>query len=371
MTHIDSHCITRYLICLAVLYFLCACGNGAGNASDSEACNPHSVSDESEYFSIDAQSNILTIKEAWNNGQSESYDISSINAERIVCMSSSHAAFLCELGCQNNIVGIAGTRFIYNPQLQKRIQMGLIQEVGSESLPDYEMIISLKPTLVTAYGISGSDNSYIETLRRYGLTVLVLDDYLEASPLGRMAYIKLFGAITGHRAEADSIYNAGVGKYNAIRDSIAEAIGGSEKVKVLMNAPFKGIWYIPGGRNYTARMINDAGGQILGSNPDAVSSTTESLEKMLVLASDAQVWFNPNTATTIFEVIEQNPLLSDIPAVRNLQVYNNNLRQRENGGSDIWESGYVHPELILKDLAMILHPEIFHSDSLYYHRRLK
>ena len=362
--------LTELLLLLAVLYFICSCGNAVGkNESVSSNCN--NVSDESEYFSIDEQNNILTIKEAWNNGQSESYDISSINAERIVCMSSSHAAFLCELGCQNNIVGIAGTRFIYNPQLQKRIQMGLIQEVGSESLPDYEMIISLKPTLVTAYGISGSDNSYIETLRRYGLSVLVLDDYLEASPLGRMAYIKLFGAITGHRAEADSIYNAGVGKYNAIRDSIAEAIGGSEKVKVLMNAPFKGIWYIPGGRNYTARMIKDAGGQILGSNPDAVSSTTESLEKMLVLASEAQIWFNPNTATTIFEVIEQNPLLSDIPAVRNLQVYNNNLRQRENGGSDIWESGYVHPEFILKDLAMILHPEIFHSDSLYYHRRLK
>ena len=362
---------TKHILFLALLCHVCSCGNGAGNASDSEAYNPDSVSDESEYFSIDGQNNTLTIKEAWNNGQSESYDISSINAERIVCMSSSHAAFLCELGCQDNIVGIAGTRFIYNPLLQERIQMDLIQEVGSESLPDYEMIIALEPTLVTAYGISGSDNSYIETLRRYGLTVLVLDDYLETSPLGRMAYIKLFGAITGHRKEADSIYNAGVGKYNAIRDSIAEAIGGSEKVKVLMNAPFKGIWYIPGGRNYTARMINDAGGQILGSDPDAVNSSTESLEKMLVLASEAQVWFNPNTATTIFEVIEQNPLFSDIPAVRNLQIYNNNLRQRENGGSDIWESGYVHPELILKDLAMILHPEIFHSDSLYYHRRLK
>ena len=364
--------LAELILFLAVLCHICACGNGSSNASDSEACNSISVSDESEYFSIDEQNNILTIKEVWNNGASETYDISSINTERIVCMSSSHAAFLCELGCQNNIVGIAGTRFIYNPQLQERIRMGLVKEVGSESLPDYEMIIALKPTLVTAYGISGSDNSYIETLRRYGLTVLVLDDYLEASPLGRMAYIKLFGAITGHTAQAESIYNTGAEKYNAIRDSIARALSGSEKVKVLMNAPFKGIWYIPGGRNYTARMINDAGGQILGSKPDAVNSSTESLERMLVLASQAQVWFNPNTATTIFEVIEQNPLLSDIPAVRTLQVYNNNLRQRENGGSDIWESGYVHPELILKDLAMILHPEIFNDNGeLFYHRKLQ
>lgn len=365
----------RFLIenplCLGIILFLSSCGNGSNPANGYSEYNQDQLSDESEYFSIDESGNVLTIKEAWNNGRSETYDISYINSERIVCMSSSHAAFLCELGCQNRIVGIAGTKFIYNPDLRERIEMGLIKEVGSESLPDYEMIISLKPTLITAYGISGSDNSYIETLRRYGLKVLVLDDYLEASPLGRMAYIKLFGAITGTMEQADSIYNTRAMEYQTIRDSISVALENSDKVKVLMNAPFKGVWYVPGGRNYTARIINDAGGEILGSNANAINSTTESLETMLVLANEAQVWLNPNMATSIYEILEENPLLGSVPAVAKSKVYNNNLRQRDNGGSDIWESGYVHPELILKDLSIILHPEIFHSNSLYYHRHLE
>jgi len=47
------------------------------------------------------------------------------------------------------------------------------------------------------------------------------------------------------------------------------------------------------------------------------------------------------------------------------------LRMSPNGGNDFWESGVVHPDLILKDLISIFHPEIAGQQTLYYYRKLE
>ncbi len=52
-------------------------------------------------------------------------------------------------------------------------------------------------------------------------------------------------------------------------------------------------------------------------------------------------------------------------------VYHTTLRVNPEGGNDFWESGAVHPERILKDLAAIFNPGIFPEDSLYYYVEVK
>ena len=56
--------------------------------------------------------------------------------------------------------------------------------------------------------------------------------------------------------------------------------------------------------------------------------------------------------------------------MRNGQVYNNTRRRTPAGGSDFWESGAVHPELILQDLTAIFYPASG-IDTLTYYQRLK
>lgn len=343
--------------------------NNTTEAIQNEECS-------SETFYIDTNKANIIVKSTWDNNQEEHYSINELNPDRVICMSSSHVAFLCELGCSKNIVGISGTKYIYNQEVKSAIEEGMIAEVGSESAPDYEKIISLKPTLVIAYGIAGADNSYIANLQNYGIKVLVLGDYLESSPLSRLSYIKLFGAMTGKKEMADSIFTSRSMEYHRTKALISRKLRENEypETKVLINAPFKNVWYVPGGKNYTSRLILDAGGEILGARSNSANSSTESMERMMMLAREADVWLNPNSVTSMNELISEQPLLRDIPAVKNSRVFNNNLRQGDNGGSDIWESGYTHPELILKDLAVILHPELAEAlnfNTLYYHRKVE
>ena len=65
-----------------------------------------------------------------------------------------------------------------------------------------------------------------------------------------------------------------------------------------------------------------------------------------------------------------NPKFADAKAVRERTVYNNNLRLTPTGGNDYWESAVVHPDMVLRDLIHIFHPELV-PDSLYYYRYLE
>jgi iron complex transport system substrate-binding protein len=65
-----------------------------------------------------------------------------------------------------------------------------------------------------------------------------------------------------------------------------------------------------------------------------------------------------------------DPRFSALPAVKKSQVYNNNLRSTSAGGNDYWESGVVHPDLILADLVKIFHPEMSGSGAFYFYKKL-
>ena len=65
-----------------------------------------------------------------------------------------------------------------------------------------------------------------------------------------------------------------------------------------------------------------------------------------------------------------NPKFADAKAVNEKTVYNNNLRLTPTGGNDYWESAVVRPDVVLRDLIHIFHPELV-TDSLYYYRHLE
>ena len=47
-------------------------------------------------------------------------------------------------------------------------------------------------------------------------------------------------------------------------------------------------------------------------------------------------------------------------------VWNDNKRVNAKGGNDIWQSGVVRPDLVLRDLAGILHPIEDNNNVIYY-----
>ena len=263
--------------------------------------------------------------------------------DTVVCMSSSYAAGFAEIGKASCVAGISGRRYLTNPSLKASAV-----EVGSDAALDYERVLALNPDVGLVYGVSSAEPAYVRRLGEMGIRTFRLYDHLESSPLGRAEYMRAWGALTGCPETADSIFLTIREAYDSLK--VPEP---KRPLQVMVNAPLGDAWYIPGLDNFFTRMIADAGGEILGSQPGTESSTI-SLERAFLLSRKADVWLNPGSELPKY-----------FPAV---PAWDNTLRTNENGGNDFWERGMVRPDLVLSDLVAIFRGDA--PDSLYYFRCL-
>lgn len=380
--------INEILYIIAAILFI-SCNNGQ-NRSEEHTSSALSMQYAKLYTIDNEESNIkeVTIKNLWSgDSKDEKYllvprdctlllannkNALPYPAERVICMSSSHVAFIESLGKESIIKGISGTYYINNQKVKELISNGNIIDVGSEELPNYERIISLKPDIVIAYGVTGNSNSYIQKLQQYGIKVLTIGEYLENDPLGKFEYIKLFGLLTDSKSKADSIFTAGCSKYMDTKEHIAQAVDSTKKTKVLINLPYKGIWMISGENNYINNLINDAGGIILGARKNISSSTQVSFEEIYSIALQADVWLHTNMTNSLKELERENPLFKNFKPYKEQRIFNNTLISTPDGGSAFWETGVIEPHIILNDLAQILHPELYNGElDLHYYRQLE
>ncbi|MBR1872029.1 MAG: ABC transporter substrate-binding protein [Bacteroidales bacterium] len=264
--------------------------------------------------------------------------------DNIVCMSSSYIGFLSALKASGSVSGVSGIAYVSDSTVLAGYREGRVRDVGYDGAPDYERILSLHPDLVVTYTVSEGATPFISRLRSLGLPVLTVHEHLEDHPLARAEYIRLFGALTGRLDRADSIFAEVCRRYDSL------SVKAAEPVKVLMNIPYADQWFIPGGRNYMSRLVRDAGGEVLGSESESVTSSIISVEQALLLSREADVWLNTGWCNSRAELLAANPAFKgfDIPVVAN-----NTLRATPGGGNDFWESGPVRPDLILGDLRRI------------------
>lgn len=287
----------------------------------------------------------------------------------IVCMSTTHLAMIKALGATGTVTGFSGTDFLYDTLLIEKVTNGSLKEIGYEDNLNKELIISLNPDLVMTYGVGSESSGYTGKIRELGFRVLFNADYLETDPLGKAEWIKVFGALYCKEQLADSLFRSIEAKYNELRDFIAGKIG--ERPTVMLGLPFKDTWYISPGNSYISKMIKDAGGRYLWENINSDLSMPTSLESVYLKAVNAGFWLNIGTVNSKDEITSVDSRLSGLSCFKNGNLYNNNNLINSTGGNDYWESGCINPHLLLRDLAVIFHPELFRDKSLHYYRIIK
>jgi len=291
-----------------------------------------------------------------------------VPVKKVVCMSTTHLAMISALGEAESVVGFSGTRFIFNDALVQGVRRGEIREVGYEDNLNKELIVKLDPDLVMVYGIGSESSGYIVKLREMGVRVVYNADYLENDPLGKAEWIRFIGALYCNEEMADSIF-AGIEKeYNILKSYISANTG--EKPKVLLGLPFRDTWYISPGNSYISTLVGDAGGDYLWRDTESSVSMPLGLENVYMKAISADYWLNTGSAGTRGEIATIDERLTRLNCFKTGNVFNNNKRTGKEGGNDYWEGGTLNPHIILKDIAAILHPDLFEGHELIYYRQL-
>ena len=291
-----------------------------------------------------------------------------VPVQKIICMSTTHVAMITALGVENSLAGVSGINFIYSPSIQRNAEKGLVADVGYEANLNKELILKISPDLIMIYGIGSESSGYLGKIKELGIRVIINADYLETDPLGRAEWIKLFGALYSKEKLADSLFNSEVDEYTNLKSFIVK--NATFKPKVLLGLPFKDTWYISPGNSFMSNLISDAGGDYLWRETKSSVSMPYGIENVYIRGLKADYWLNIGSAKTRQEIINVDPRLSDLACFKNDNLYNNNKRITAKGGNDFWESGALHPHLLLKDIATLLHPEIFADHELTYYKKI-
>ena len=285
------------------------------------------------------------------------------DAERIICMSSTHIAMLDAIDEDRCVVGVSGIDYISNPDIQARRDS--VGDVGYEGNINYELLLSLDPDLVLLYGVNGA-SSMEGKLKELNIPFMYVGDYLEESPLGKAEWLVAIAEITDSREKGEAVFEPVPERYDALRAKVAAAT--SKHPKVMINTPYAGSWFMASTESYVARLIADAGGQYVYTQDTGNQSRPIDTEEAYRLAEMSDCWINVGSAASLKELAEIVPKFMDTRPVREGRVYNNNRRTNPSGGNDYWESGVIHPDLILQDLIRIFHPELTDAEPTYYRK---
>jgi len=290
-----------------------------------------------------------------------------IPLRRVVALSTTYLPQIVEIGEPNSIVGVAAAAAVSAPELRARIASGKAFETARNGVPDIELLLSLKPDAIFAFGM-GNEWDQHPKLAEAGLPVVISGEWNETEPLARAEWIKFIAAFYDKEELASAYFDKVAREYERIR---ALATTTKERPRVLVNGPFQGTWAVSGGKSYMARFLADAGSSYLWAGDPSTGGLVLSVEAVYERALKAEVWLNPSLdVNSKSDIVGLDPRFASLPAVAAGRVWNNNLRMSPGGGSDYFESAILNPDRVLVDLVKIFHPELLADRSFTYYKNV-
>lgn len=285
------------------------------------------------------------------------------SVRRVVVMSSTHVAMLDAVDALDVIAGVSGKDYICNSQ----VVSSSAADVGYEGAVDYETLTMLNPDIVLLYGVNGP-STMENKLQSLGIPYLYIGDYVEQHPLGKAEWVLAIGEITGRSAIAKAVLDSVVARYEGLQQAVADI---APRPKVMFNNPYGTAWYMPGASSYAVKLVKDAGGDYVYERNEGTSSASIDVEEAYMLASQSDKWLNISGMPILAAFREAYPRFAVLPVVRSGAIYGNDAITSRGGGNDFYESAVMHPDLVLKDLIIILHPELSDDSVLTYYRRIQ
>ena len=314
------------------------------------------------------------IADPWNQGQyagryalvkrgsdvaiPDGYQRVEVPVRSMAVFSSVHGSAFEELGDAPLIVAVADGAYVTTPTLVDGLRSGRVRDVGSSMSPSLEMLVELSPDAVVATPGGGADHSAIA---KSGIAVVEMADYMESTPLGRAEWIKLLGALTGKEAEATRIFDGVKASY----DSISASVDTSKRPMVLTETEYSGVWYVPGGKSYMARLISDAGGKTIAPDDESAGSLSFDYARVYDLGHDADVWLiRTDHDMTLAELAAANKLNAKFRCWQDGNVFACNTLT-----TTFFNDIAFHPERILSDYSRIIGGR--ETDNLRYFKKLE
>lgn len=310
---------------------------------------------------------VLQQKDAVIPDSLKTFPVIPVPIRTIVVTSTTHIPSLEMLGEENTLVGFPSLDLISSEKIRTRIESGKIKELGNNQNLNTEVLIDLQPDLIVGFGID-NNNPTLDNLQKNGLQIMLNGDWNEQSPLGKAEWIKFFGALYNKEDLAEKLF-ANIEK--EYQTTLALAQKAASKPTVVQGAIYENQWYLPHGNSWGSVFIRDAGGKYIWSESQGTGSLSLPFETVLEKAGEADFWIGPAQFTSLKAMTTDNPHYSQFKAYRNKKVYSFSNKKGKTGGLIFYELAPNRPDLVLKDMLKILHPELLPDYQLYFFEQLR
>ncbi|WP_452232085.1 ABC transporter substrate-binding protein [Lacinutrix sp. MEBiC02595] len=342
-----------------------------------------------EGFTITHNENfkILTIKNPWPKAEKEykyalvhkdvaskitlnkdEFDgIITIPIEKIVVTSTTHIPALELLEVEETLVGFPGTDYVSSLKTRARIEDKNIRELGKNEGINTEVLLELQPNVVIGYGIDGNNKTF-ETIKKSGIPVIYNGDWVEKSALAKAEWIKFFGVLYNKEQIANTIFNSIEKNYEEAK---ALALKVEKQPTVISGAMHKDTWYLPNGTSPEAQILKDANVNYLYSETTGSGSLALNFETVFEKAKHAELWLSPSYYASMEALEKANAHYTKFDAFQNKTIYSFVNTTGKTGGVIYYELGTARPDIVLKDIIKICHPELLPDYTPYFFKSLK
>ena len=212
----------------------------------------------------------------------------------------------------------------YIPAAKQAMKDGTLLYAGKYSQPDYELLLSRNCSMAIENSMIYHTPEVMEKLDEFGIPTLVEYSSYEEHPLGRVEWVRFFGALLDQEEKADQLFEK---QKEALKRVETEESTG--KTVAFFYITSNGLVQVRQSTDYIPKMIELAGGKYVFENlgdPDSRRSTVNlQLEDFYDGAQDADFLVYNTTidrqVQTLEDLLKKCSLLKDFKAVKNHQVW--------------------------------------------------
>ena len=284
--------------------------------------------------------------------------------QRIAVNDQPHEAMLRALGAEDRIVAVGGHNS-YDDNLRRKARSGEIQQIGYgwHMPPTLDALVAARPDVLVARMADLTHTQHMERVESLGIPVV--PTFIDAEPhyLGRVAWVRLMGLLTGKEAEAEAFVEMVAREVDRLKAIAAE----QPRRSVLW------AWYRSAGnrwavtqRNADAALIRDANAElVLGAEDDSELDAFSDLstERLLRDATGADCWMIRDPLSSVFD---DRAVLQRFQAYRDGCVFWEPGKRHPTADSwELWEMGTIRPDWQLADIMKMLHPDLRDGEWRY------
>ena len=212
----------------------------------------------------------------------------------------------------------------YIEEAKEAMERGDMVYAGKYSKPDYELILANGCSLAIENMMISHTPEVIDELEGFGISTMIEYSSYESHPLGRVEWVKFFGALLGKEDEANALFDEQVEILNRVTSEEK-----TDKTVAFFFITSNGLVQVRRTSDYVPKMIELAGGRYVyedtGEEESSRSTMNVQLEEFYNTAKDADfLIYNSSIdggVKSVEELIDKSEIFKDFKAVKEGNVW--------------------------------------------------